>query len=111
MIMNTLIIFDCFGVIFDEIAPVFFSRYLPDEQAAKVKDKIFIPADLGELEYEQIFEKISQEMHMDKEDIKKEWEDLIRLREEMIPVIEGLREKSRYCAAFKRSVRLCGNDF
>lgn len=87
---NKLIIFDCFGVIFDEIAPVFFKKYLPEEQAALVKDRIFIPADLGLISYEQIFEEISQELSMNKDDIRTEWEGLIRLREDMLPVIEDL---------------------
>lgn len=89
---NKLIIFDCFGVIFDEIAPVFLKKYLPDEQAAIVKDRIFIPADLGLISYEQIFDEISKELNMNKDDIRTEWEGLIRLHDDMIPVIEDLRK-------------------
>lgn len=90
--MNKLIIFDCFGVIFDEIAPVLFSRYLPEDRAAAVKDKIFVPADKGQLTYEQIFEKISEELGISKDSVRKEWDELINLRHEIIPVIENLRK-------------------
>lgn len=89
---NKLIIFDCFGVIFNEIAPVFFEKYLPGKQAAEVKDKIFIPADLGLIPYEQIFEEISKELDMDKDTIRTEWEELIKLNDDMIPVIRELSE-------------------
>lgn len=89
---NKLIIFDCFGVIFDEIAPVFFSRYLPGEKAAEIKEKIFVPADLGEIQYEEIFEKISEELNLPVEEIMKEWNSLVRLDEEMLPIIKKLGE-------------------
>jgi hypothetical protein len=46
---NKLVIFDCFGVIFDEIAPVFFRRHFDEETAKVLKDKYFIPADMGEI--------------------------------------------------------------
>lgn len=87
---NRLIIFDCFGVIFDEIAPVFFNKYLPAEQAAIIKEKIFVPADLGLIPYEQIFEEIAKELNMPKEDILTEWEELIHLNEAIVPVIKKL---------------------
>ena len=54
---NRLIIFDCFGVIFDEVAVRFFNKHFAPGQAAEIKDKFFIPADLGEIEYDEIFEK------------------------------------------------------
>ena len=89
---NKLIIFDCFGVIFDEIAPVFFERYLSKEKAAVIKDKIFVPADLGQITYDEIFNRISAEMNMDKDSVLREWNSLIRLREEMLPVIKKSSE-------------------
>lgn len=87
-----LIIFDCFGVIFDEIAPVFFRNHFEGEIAAKLKDKYFIPADRGEITREELFELMSAELGMKKEDILSEWETLIHLRPYMVPVIEKLGE-------------------
>lgn len=91
---NKLIIFDCFGVIFDEIAPVFFNKYLPEDKAAEIKEKIFVPADLGEIEYEEIFVQISKELDMPVEEIMKEWNSLIRLDEDMLPIIKKLGENA-----------------
>ncbi len=91
---NKLIIFDCFGVIFDEIAPVFFNKYLPEDKAAEVKEKIFVPADLGLIPYEQIFDEISKELNMDKKSIITEWESLIHLNYDMVGVIKKLRENA-----------------
>lgn len=87
---SKLIIFDCFGVIFGEIAPFFFNKYFSPEEAAVLKDKFFIPADLGLVTYEELFDNIAEELGMPKKDILKEWEDLIYLNEPIIPVIREL---------------------
>ena len=91
---NKLIIFDCFGVIFGEIAPVFFERYFSPEKAAEMKDKFFVPGDLGELTLDEIFDGMSKELKMDKERIISEWNELIVLNEDIIPVIEKLHENN-----------------
>ncbi|MBR5438440.1 MAG: HAD-IA family hydrolase [Clostridia bacterium] len=91
---NKLVIFDCFGVIFDEIAPPFFRRHFDVETAAVLKDKYFIPADMGEITRDELFDRMSQDLGMKKEDILKEWDELIRLREYMVPEIERIREKA-----------------
>lgn len=89
---NRLIIFDCFGVIFEEIAPPFFRRHFDEETAAVLKDKYFIPADLGEITRDELFERMSAELGMDKQDILKEWDELTRFRPYMAPIIEKLGE-------------------
>lgn len=89
---NELIIFDCFGVIFGEIAPIFFERHFSPEQAAVLKEKFFVPADLGEVTLDELFENMANELGMKKENIMKEWNELTVLKAEMIPVIEKLHE-------------------
>ena len=51
---NRLIIFDCFGVIFEEVAHVFLKRHLPTETVDEIKDKLFVPADLGLVTHEEL---------------------------------------------------------
>ncbi len=91
---NKLVIFDCFGVIFDEIAPVFFRRHFDEETARVLKDKYFIPADLGEITREELFDRMSEELGMKKEDILSEWNGLIHLRPYMVKEIEKIRERA-----------------
>ena len=59
---NRLIIFDCFGVIFNEVAPVFLRKYLPEEEAAAVKDKIFVPSDLGQITYDELLDTLIKKL-------------------------------------------------
>ena len=91
---NKLVIFDCFGVIFEEIAPPFFRKHFDEETAAVLKDKFFIPADLGEITREELFDSMSRELDMDKDYILSEWDKLIQLREYMIPEIEKIGQKA-----------------
>lgn len=90
---NSLIIFDCFGVIFDEIAPVFFHRHFDGDIALSLKEKYFAPADLGLMTRDELFTRMASELNMDKNKILAEWETLIHLREDMPPVIKALKEK------------------
>lgn len=87
-----LIIFDCFGVIFGEVAPIFFKRHCSPEQAPILKDKFFIPADLGLVTFDELFDSISEELGIPKDDILNEWNSLVRLNEPIVPVIEELRK-------------------
>ncbi len=90
---NELIIFDCFGVIFGEIAPVIFERYFSPYEAKELKEKYFVPADLGEVTLDEIFDGMSTEIGISKERLIKEWNELIVLNKEIIPVIEKLKNK------------------
>lgn len=91
---NKLIIFDCFGVIFDEVAPVFLRNYLPDEEAAMLKEKLFVPADLGEVTYNELLDNMASALNLDKVSMTEQWEALFHLREEMVPIIKKLKEKA-----------------
>ena len=90
---NELIIFDCFGVIFGEIAPVIFERYFSPDKAKELKEKYFVPADLGEVTLDEIFNGMCEEIGISKEKLTKEWNELIVLNKSIIPVIEKLKEE------------------
>ena len=90
---NKLIIFDFFGVIFGEIAPFFFARHFEGDEAKILKDKYFIPADMGLITQDELFTLMAEELSMNKQTILNEWEELIRLNEKMPAVIEALGRK------------------
>lgn len=89
---NRLIIFDCFGVIFDEVAPVFIKKYLPVKEAEALKEKLFVPADLGEVTYEELLCNMANALNLPKDEMTAEWESLFRVREEMKDIIRKLSE-------------------
>ena len=89
---NKLVIFDCFGVIMGEVAPVFLRKYLPEDVAAPLKEKLFVPADLGLVTYEELMDNMVQALGLDKGEMMAEWESLFVLQQEIVPVIRKLRE-------------------
>ena len=90
---QNLVIFDCFGVIMNEVAPVFLKKFLPEDKADTIKEKLFQPADMGEVTYEELMDNMANELGMTKEEMIPQWEELFVLREEIVPVIRKLKEK------------------
>lgn len=91
---NRLIIFDCFGVIFDEVAPVFIKKYISGKEADSLKEKLFVPADLGEVTYEELLTNMAEALKLDKEEMTKQWESLFRPKEETVAFIKRLQGKA-----------------
>ena len=89
---NKLIIFDCFGVIMGDVAPVFLKKFLPDEKALPLKEKLFVPADLGEVTYDELLSNMAEALGMTKEEMIPQWEELFVLQEAIVPVIRKLGE-------------------
>ena len=91
MSTNRLIIFDCFGVVFDDVAPVFLKRYLPDDIASPLKEKLFVPADMGEITYDQLLSNMAEALKQDKEKMTEEWNALFRPKEETVDFLRKLQ--------------------
>lgn len=89
---NRLIIFDCFGVIFEEVAPVFLRRHLPSEKADKIKDKLFIPADLGLITHDELLRNMADEIGLPLSEVKEEWKSLFIIKEDTVRAIKKLRK-------------------
>lgn len=91
---NKLIIFDCFGVIFGEVAPVFLRKHLPFEDVSEIKEKLFHPADLGEVTYEQLLSNMAKELSLSMEELLPEWNSIIKLNTDIIPIIKKLKKNA-----------------
>lgn len=89
-----LVICDCFGVIFDDIAPPFLKRYLCDEEAEKMKAKLFDVADLGLITYQELLCNMAKELKMDKEEMTKEWNSMFAVKEDTVATLKKLKETS-----------------
>ncbi len=89
---NRLVIFDCFGVIFGEVAPLFLRKYLSDEEADAIKDKIFVPADLGHITYDELLDTLAVTVGVDRDEVIREWNKLFILKDDTVELIKKLRE-------------------
>lgn len=88
-----LIIFDCFGVIFEEVAPIFLKKFLAEDKAVAIKDELFVPADLGKITYDELLTNMARMLEVDIDRLIKEWNSMFILRESILPVIKALGEK------------------
>lgn len=85
-----LVIFDCFGVIFGEIAPRFFANHFEKEEALVLKEKYFRGVDLGTTTLDEVFDAFESELGLDRAECVKEWYSLIRLNEGIVPIIKEI---------------------
>lgn len=91
---DKLVIFDCFGVILDRCAPFFYQKHCDDATAKTLLDKYTVPVDLGEISREEYFARLAQEFGMTTEDVFREWNELVHVREDVVEEIKKIRQKA-----------------
>ena len=90
--MKKVIFFDFFGVISTEVAVVYFKNKFDEKLAQKIKDKIFVRADAGEISEEETYKLISLETGDSYQNIYDEWHKLPHIKEDMVQYIEELKK-------------------
>lgn len=90
---NELIIFDFFGVICSEIAPYVFENHFDKETAARLKQEIFVDADLGKITMDEVFDKMTRVMRLPRPELEREWNSYIVIDETMVEYIKRLRKE------------------
>ncbi len=89
---NRLIIFDFFGVVSSEIAPFLFANHFDAQTAARLKEEFFIPADLGEVTLDNVFDSLSTLFEMPRADVVEEWNNYIHINGELVDYIKRLHK-------------------
>lgn len=88
-----LVIFDCFGVIFGEIGPRIVRKYAKDgDDVASIKEKLFVPADLGQITYDELITSIAEHFNVTAQTVYDDWQSFVKLNEELVSLIEKIRE-------------------
>ena len=89
--MKNLLIFDCFGVICSEIAPVWFGRHFEAGEAMRLKALYFAGADRGDTDIETLIERLADGLGFEAEDIRREWGEIFSLNRPLLDYIQVLR--------------------
>lgn len=89
--MKNLIIFDCFGVLTSELAPVWFGKRFPPQQAKELKERYFGNADLGGKTISQLMDDLSSGLSIDKNVIIREFTEIFSLNVELLSYIRNLK--------------------
>ena len=91
--MIKALLFDFFGVISDEVAPPWFSRYFNEEDAVRHKAMIFERADLGLLSEDETYAEMSYLTGIPKERVREEFYSLVKIDRELVEYIKSLKGK------------------
>ena len=91
--MNNLLVFDCFGVLYEEIAPRYLASFLPREKAQKVKERDFPAIDLGKRSLNDAFQAWEKEFGISKQFSKQEWGKLIAPKKDSFARVAALSKK------------------
>ena len=109
--MNDLIIFDCFGVICSEIAPVWFRRHFEVAEAKHLKEKFFAGADRGDMDIETLIDRLAEEAGFDSDDIRREWGEIFSLNRPLLDHIQTLRRSHHVALLSNASIGLVEGIF
>lgn len=91
--MKDLLVFDCFGVLYEEIAPRYLASFLPREKAQEVKERDFPAVDLGKRSLDEVFQTWEKEFGISKRDAKEKWNKLIIPKKDSFARVAELSKK------------------
>ena len=91
--MKKIVLFDFFGVISGEIAPIWLAKHFSQEQAITLKSKIAGKADIGDITIEEMFAEVSNISNIPVDVVRREWFDLAVINEELVEFIKTLKGK------------------
>jgi len=94
---NKLLIFDCFGVLCQEISPKWFRMHFSDEEAKILKPKFFNGADRGDIDIYELVDRISNYTKIPSSKILEEWKMIFNKNDELLNYIRKLKGKYHIC--------------
>lgn len=84
-------VFDCFGVISSEVAPLVLEARLPAKTVRVVKDTIIMDADRGVISQSVMFEKLAGVLCLPAERIEEEFWSRVHIDQDVVDIIKKLR--------------------
>ncbi len=84
-------VFDFFGVVCSEIAPIWFRKYLPEKESIEVKNRIVGPADRGEISEDELFGKLGEFAGIPANQVRDEWWGYVSINGDVIDLVRELR--------------------
>ncbi len=91
--MKKLYMFDCFGVLIGELAPIWFSKRYPPEEAIQLKDFYFNSADSGEKDMKTLISDLSTGLNIERDVIVKEFEEIFTINYELFDYLKVLKKR------------------
>lgn len=83
-----VLVLDFFGVLVGEILPIWFKKMFGPKDVNSIKEKYSKKADLGEITYEELLNKVSEDYNIDKNKLDQEWMSSACLNKELVYYLE-----------------------
>jgi HAD superfamily hydrolase (TIGR01509 family) len=83
---------DFFGVICSEIAPFWFQKYFSEEESLLLKEKYFIPADVGDISNSELMNHLSKLVGKTAGELDKEFYSSVKINREVVAYLEKLKK-------------------
>ncbi len=91
---DKLLVFDCFGVIVDEVAPPWLEEFFSPEEAARVKADIVRQGDLGEITSDEMFARLGALVGVSGAQAEAGWMRYAQLHDGIKELLSALRERA-----------------
>jgi HAD superfamily hydrolase (TIGR01509 family) len=88
MLSFKAIIFDYFGVLSSEVAPIWLQKNITTGDSLALKDMYVTPADKGMLSEKKLFDQLSVVSGIPAQQIPKQWSELIHVNDELLSFIQ-----------------------
>jgi putative hydrolase of the HAD superfamily len=88
-------LFDFFGVISSEVAPVWFEKYLPEYDIAELRSKYVLDADLGKTPVSVLYATLAELSNQSPDEVARQWRELAVINQEVVRVLKTLTEDNR----------------
>lgn len=86
-----VLVFDFFGVICSEVAPIWLACYLPPDEAIAVKASLIHSADIGQITQKEMFSRLSDLTRITPEQIEAEWQACARIDTSVVELLDTLK--------------------
>lgn len=91
--MKNLLVFDCFGVLYEEVAPRLFAKYVSKEKVNEILARDFPSLDIGEKNFDDFYPTWSKELGVSVEELKARWKEMFIPKEDTFDRIKSLQNE------------------
>jgi len=83
-----LLIFDFFGVFCGDIGTIWSLKYSFSDAKNKIKNDLYVQADLGKITYEKLLEELGLLANIPTNQVKEEWDELIQINYDVVSIAQ-----------------------
>ena len=88
-----LFLFDCFGVVVEDVSTLWLNRHCNEEQKRYARRELFVKVDTAQISQDELFEELAKMSGMDKQALVDEWDSLVCAKQDTVELIKRIRRQ------------------